>query len=413
MNIVFIHPNFPGQFGYLAEASGRDKDNKTVFITLATANKETQIQGVKKIIVADKKIEGSEGPEGKAGQQPQTSPALLVANGLMSLKKQDYLPDLIIGHSGPGTSFYVKDIFPETPFLSFFEWFHSPDKINDKFESAAEPDIKIRMNLRNKNLSILSDLCACDHGICPTNWQKSQFPEEFLEKLSVVHQGIDTDAFKPQEDQKFKTADLDLSDAKQLVTYTVNVLAPYMGFQQFMESIPAVLEQKPETHIVIAGSDRVAVKDESDNKKTYKSLILEKVQLDPDRVHFIEGLKYDEYKNLFQSSSVHVYLDSPLVLSRSLLEAMASECLVIAPDIPPVKEVIKDGKNGIIGDFSTPEKIAEKIVACLDYPSFMKEVKLKARKTIVEKYALKKVFPEYLNIIKKLVAKDKDQKQFG
>ncbi len=123
--------------------------------------------------------------------------------------------------------------------------------------------------------------------------------------------------------------------------------------------------------------------------------------------------RYDEYKNLFQSSSVHVYLDSPLVLSRSLLEAMASECLVIAPDIPPVKEVIKDGNNGIIGDFSTPEKIAEKIVVCLDYPSFMKEVKLKARKTIVEKYALKKVFPEYLNIIKKLVAKDKDQKQFG
>jgi glycosyltransferase involved in cell wall biosynthesis len=413
MNIVFIHPNFPGQFGYLAEASGKEKDNKTAFITLATANKEMQIPGVKKIIVADKKPEEPEGAKKKEGQQPQTSPALLVANGLMSLKKQDYVPDLIIGHSGPGTSFYVKDVFPETPFLSFFEWFHSPDKINDKFESAADPDLKIRMNLRNKNLSILSDLCACDHGICPTDWQKSQFPEEFLEKLSVVHQGIDTDSFKPQEDQKFKTDDLDLSDAKQLVTYTANVLAPYMGFQQFMESIPAVLKQKPETHIVIAGSDRVAVKDQSDNKKTYKSLILEKIELDLDRVHFLEGLKYDEYKMLLQSSSAHVYLDSPLVLSRSLLEAMASECLVIAPDIPPVKEVIKDGNNGIIADFSTPEKIAEKIIACLDYPSFMKEVKHKARKTIVEKYALKKVMPEHLNIIKKLVAKGKDQTQFG
>lgn len=408
MNIIFIHPNFPGQFGYLAEGFGSKKDNKTIFITSAATNKDVQIPGVKKIIFS------TENPQKQKDKQPaKIPPAISVANILMGLKKQKYAPDLIIGASGSGISFYVKDVFCDTPFISFFEWFHSPDKIHDKFEAAAEPDLKTRMNLRNKNLSILSDLCACDHGICPTGWQKSQFPKEFLEKLSVAHQGIDTDSFKPEKDQKFKTDSLDLSDVKQLVTYTVNVLAPYMGFQQFMEALPHVLKQKPDAHIAIVGPDRISIKDKSDNKQSYKSLILEKVKLDPDRVHFIDGLKHEEYKTILQTSSAHVYLDSPLVLSRSLLEAMSCECLVIAPDIPPVKEVIKDGTNGIIADFSSPEKIAEKIIACLDYPSFMKEVKQKARETIVEKYALKKVVPLHLKIIKELADSNKKSKQFG
>jgi hypothetical protein len=57
-----------------------------------------------------------------------------------------------------------------------------------------------------------------------------------------------------------------------------------LSFETMIIKIIAVLKQKPDAHIVIAGSDRVAVKDKSDNKKNYKSLFLEKVQLDTDRV---------------------------------------------------------------------------------------------------------------------------------
>ncbi len=408
MNIIFIHQDFPGQFQFLAEISGKVKDNKTLFITSADTNKDRHIPGVEKIIVSKKM------PEGKNDRQVSKNPSgLSVANVLADFKKKGYRPDLIIGYSGPGTCFYVKDVFPDTPFLGFFEWFHSPDKINDKFNSTAEPGLNVRMNLRNRNLSILSDLCACDFGICPTNWQKSQFPKEFHEKLSVVHGGIDTDFFQPLKDQKFKTDNLDLSDAKQLVTYTANVLAPYMGFQQFMEALPSVLKQKPDAHVAIVGADTVSFGDKSGRKKSYKSLILEKINLDQERIHFIDALTLENYKKLLQASNVHVYLNSPLVVSKSLLEAMSCECLVIASDIAPVKEVITDGSNGIIADFSSPEKITEKIIACLEYPSFMKAVRQKARKTINDNYAVAKVLPMQLDIMKKMIKQDHQPKIFG
>ncbi|SDU30243.1 glycosyltransferase [Desulfobacula phenolica] len=408
MNIVFIHPGFPGQFRFLAEMFGKDKRNKTIFITSVNKNKDRQIPGVRKIIFSEKM------PGRKTGApSPPTSPGLSVANILAGLKKQNYIPNLIIGTSGSGTCLYVKDVFPDTPFLCFFEWFHNQDNLPDNLNSTAEPDLKVRMKLRNRNLPVLADLYACDHGICPSGWQKSQFPKEFHSKLSVVHNGIDIGLFQPGKDQKFKTGNLDLSGVGQLVTYTANVLAPYKGFQQFMESLPAVLEQKPDVHVVIVGADHVVIKDKSGNKASYKSLILEKVKLDPDRVHFMDELIHEEYKRLLQASAVHICLDSPLVVSKFLLCAMSCECLVIAPDIAPVKEVITDGANGIIADFSSPDKIAEKIVACLDYPSFMTAVRQKARQTIAETYAIEKNLPLQLDIIKKLIHQGKPLKQFG
>ncbi|MCP3874541.1 MAG: hypothetical protein GY699_15470, partial [Desulfobacteraceae bacterium] len=54
MNFIFIHPDFPGPFGYQVKTIGRDKKNKVVFIT-SESKKEIQIPGVKKIIFLNKK----------------------------------------------------------------------------------------------------------------------------------------------------------------------------------------------------------------------------------------------------------------------------------------------------------------------------------------------------------------------
>ncbi len=401
MNILFLHPRFLGQFRVLAEFFGKNKENKTLFITTDITQKELQIPGVKKIIIAEKSPE-----EGKEGIPLKSPPGLPVANFMASLKKQNFIPDIIIGQSGSGISFYVKDVFPQTPFLCFFGWYHGSNTLQESFEPGSDQELKVKMDLRNKNMPILADLVACDVGICPAKWSKSQFPKEFHGKLNIVHDGIDTQRLKSSPGQTFKTDSLDLSGAKQVVTYTANLLAPYKGFGQFMEALPVVLEQKPDTYVVVLGADRVSFGDAKGDKKSYKSMILEKVKLDPDRVHFIDSLPYEDYIKLLQVSAVHVYIDSPLVVSRPLLEAMACECLVLASDILSVHEVIKDGTNGMIVDFSSPEKIAQKIINCLDFPSFMEKVKQKARQTIVDDYNLEKTVPEQLSIIKNMVKLD-------
>jgi glycosyltransferase involved in cell wall biosynthesis len=408
LNIVFIHPRFPGPFGLLAQVPGKNRNNKTFFITSAAFKDAGNIPGVTKLVFPQTPPAQHHTDIPKAEIQP----GLAVAHILAGLKRQQIVPDLIIGHSGSGTAFYVKDVFPHTPFLCFFEWYHTPDTVQDISTPVTGSDLKRRMDLRNRNLAILSDLCACDHGICPTAWQKDQFPEPFHKKLSVVHPGIDTHVFHPRKDQRFKTDFLDLSEAKHLITYTTNTLAPYMGFWQFMAALPDVLKLKPGTHIVIAGADRIVLETSSGGKKSYKSMICEKMDLNSKQVHFLENLSHDHYVTLLQASSVHVCIDSPLRVSPSLLQAMSCECLVMAPDISPVKEIITDGTNGIIVDFSTPVTISKKILACLNYPSFMKPLKQKARQTVIENHALEKTLPLHLEIMHTLV-NPKKRDQFG
>jgi glycosyltransferase involved in cell wall biosynthesis len=86
-----------------------------------------------------------------------------------------------------------------------------------------------------------------------------------------------------------------------------------------------------------------------------------------------------------------VYLTYPFVLSWSLLEAMASGCLVIGSRTPPVEEVIEHGRNGLLVDFFSPERIAAEIDMALQRQTELVPLREAARRTVLERYDLKRV----------------------
>ncbi len=390
MNLIFIHPNFPAQFRSMAEHLGRHPDNDIRFVT-ANPRPEWEIKGVKKEVFKD------EAPAQTLAAMQHRGEA--VAKVLLNLRKQGFKPDIIVGASGWGSTFFVKDVFPEVPFLGYFEWYYDARLPNARFGRKEPVTLGGRMELRERSQGILSDLASCDHGLCPTGWQKAQFPKEFHPKLSVVHEGINTAYFKPEPGKKLVLPDLDLSDAKEIVTYTARGFEPYRGFPQFIESIPKILERRPNAHVVIVGQDRICYGPKLPEGQTYKKIMTEKVALDPERVHFIEPLPYGKYLEVLQASTVHVYLTVPFVLSWSLLEAMACGCLVVASDTQPVKEVIQDGVNGVLTPFFDTKKLAEKVTACLEYPSFMDKIRENARQTVESRYHQEKMLKELFRIV--------------
>lgn len=397
---------------YIAQFLGKNSQNEVIFIT-ANPRPEWEISGVKKIIFKADTVESSLTSPALINFAGITANAEAVVKILVDLRKQKFIPDLIIGHSGWGSTLYIKDVFPASPFLGFFEWYYDAQGLNARFGRKKLPILGERTGLRNKNLPILSDLTACDHGICPTQWQKSQFPKAFHNKLSVIHEGIDPEFFKPQKKMKLNLPDLDLSAADEIVTYTSRGFEPYRGFPQFIRSVPQILEKRPNAHIVIVGEDRVCYGKKRPDGQTYKAIMEKEIHLDPEKVHFLDPLPYGRYLQVLQASTVHVYLTVPFVLSWSVLEAMSCECLVVASDTPPVKEVIQDGINGVLADFFNPEDIAQKVSACLEYPSFMETIKKNARKTIMDRFSLAKTLPRQINIMKQLTRPSRHKKIFG
>ncbi|MCF8108651.1 MAG: glycosyltransferase [Desulfohalobiaceae bacterium] len=411
MRVLLIHPNFPAQFRHLAQALGEDQAVTVVFAT-AAPRPEWEMPGVNKLVYQDPPEEvsgsGDLAPVARAHAKGEA-----VAEALLQLKARRFTPDVIYGHSGWGTTLYVKDVFPNTPFLGYFEWFYDPKGADFGFGRKKSPSFKARCRLRLKNFPILNDLQTCDQGICPMAWQKRQFPKDFLHKISVVHDGIDTEYFQPAPGKGLQIGDLQLQAGTEIVTYAARGMEPYRGFPQFMESLPLILEKRPNCRVLIAGTERVCYGPERSDGKTYKQAMLETVNLDPERVHFVGTLPYGQYKQVLQASSVHVYLTRPFVLSWSLLEAMACGCVVVGSDTEPVREVIQDGQNGFLTDFFSPKKIAERVAGVLEYPSFMAPIRRQARQTILEKYSLKGLLPKQIHSIQTIAGGAAQAPRFG
>ena len=85
-----------------------------------------------------------------------------------------------------------------------------------------------------------------DKLICPTNFQKNTAPNDFIDKINVIHDGIDTNLIKPQKNAKVSLGDknkIDLTKKDKVITFINRNLEPYRGYHIFMRSLPAILEQ--------------------------------------------------------------------------------------------------------------------------------------------------------------------------
>jgi len=399
MKILFLHSNFPAQFRHLALNLATDSNNRVLF---GTTRKEGQIPGVYKFIYAPYRKPSRETHHYIKPLENAVLQGQAVYRELEKLKKDGFIPDVIYGHSGWGPTLFIKDIFPQAKLLCYFEWFYR-DKGSDVGFDPAEPvTTDDRLRIRMKNTPILADLYSCDAGLCPTLWQRNQFPKEYHSKLNVLHDGIDTQYFSPQKGEKLilPSMGLDLSDAKEIVTYVSRGMEPYRGFPQFMESVSLLQKRRNNCHVVVVGEDRVAYGRSLPDGKTFKQLMLETLDLDLSRLHFTGRLSYPQYLQVLRASSAHVYLTRPFVLSWSMLEAMSTGCLIIASNTQPVTEVINDGVNGILVDFFSPQDIVEKLENVLDNPDEMETLRMNARKTIIEKYSLDDLLPKHLEWLK-------------
>ncbi len=216
-------------------------------------------------------------------------------------------------------------------------------------------------NCRTRTLSahLLLALAACDHGVCPTEWQKRQHPPEFHAKISTIFDGIDTDRAKPDPAARFALSNgCVLAPGDEVLTYVARTLEPYRGFPSFAHALPELLRRRPALQVVVLGGDEVAYGLTASGDASWRATLQAELDLDPTRVHFLGRIPHADYLRLLQVSAAHVYLTVPFVLSWSMLEAMACGAPVIGSATPPVEEVITDGHNGLLVDFFSPAMIA-------------------------------------------------------
>ncbi|MFA6988541.1 MAG: hypothetical protein WC197_00590, partial [Candidatus Gastranaerophilaceae bacterium] len=187
MRILFLHKSFPAQFRQLATYLAQDKNNQVVYLT---NRKDLEIEGIKKIVYdLAKEVEPTTHPYMKFYEE-----AILHGQGALrialQLRAQGFIPDVIIGHSW-GQSMFIKDVYPQVPYIAHIEWFYNAK--NSDIDFVSEPNIDFKAKTRVKNSHLLVDLYSCDKILTPTKWQLEQIPNEFHNKASIIHEGIGTE----------------------------------------------------------------------------------------------------------------------------------------------------------------------------------------------------------------------------
>ncbi len=408
MNILFIHQNFPAQFKHMAPALARDPGN-TVVAVGQKQDHSANLPGVRHLWYAE-----PQGPSQGTHQylrrlEASVRRGQVAFRVLDQLAREGFKPDLICAHTGWGESFYLREACPDVPVLGYFEFYYHPTGADVGFDPEFPADLNDSARVRTLNAGVLLGLESCDRGLVPTRWQHSLFPTRYQDMLQVVHDGVDTDLLKPDPDAKAVLPDGTVLAADQeVVTYVSRNLEPYRGFHTLIRALPKLLKSRPKAHIVVVGGDDRGYGRPAPEGRTWREIYLEEAGLnlhDPDmaRVHFTGRVPYPLFVRILQVSSVHVYLTCPFVLSWSMLEAMSCGCLVVGSATPPVREVLEDGKNGLLTDFFDPGRLADTVARVLDNPKDMEPLRRAARQTVQERYDLKRVcLPAQLELIKKM-----------
>ncbi|RZA22848.1 MAG: glycosyltransferase [Proteobacteria bacterium] len=397
MNIMFVHQNMPGQFKNLAPLLAGNPANKVVFVT---KRKQVEIPGVRKLLYKPSR-----------GAHPSTHHYLrLFENSVLhgqqvvrvaqDLRKEGFVPDVIVAHPGWGESLFLKDVFPNSPLLSYCEYYYQGEGGDVGFEAPASLDQLCRLRARNAHL--LSALEACDQGWSPTEWQRSRHPEAFLPKIEVVFDGIDTDQLRPDENASFTLPSGEiLTRHDEVITYVARNLEPYRGFPTFMRALPKILERRPNAKVVVVGGDEVSYGAAPGDGLTWRQVMMDEVSFDTARVHFVGTLPYERYVELLQVSKAHLYLTVPFVLSWSFMEAMAAGCVIVGSRTRPVEEVLRNGENGFLTDFFSPDAVAADLDMALDHPD-RERIRAQARQTVLERYQLRLCIARQMEMLNNL-----------
>lgn len=394
MKIVFVHQNFPGQFVRLAgifAAEGHE------VVGLGT-RKTCQVPGIRY-----RSYEPVPGPDQKDfhGRYHHATHRLQYAFGVAhlarGLQREGFEPDLVVVNTGWGENLFLREIWPKARHVAYLEYYHLAKLGTDM---GFDPEFPVRneerlWQTRIKNAFQLGAFDVADAAVAPTRFQRDLFPAGIRERIEVIHDGIDTEALKPDPGAFLRVRQEGPRLDRQIpvVTYVTRNIEPMRGSHHVIRSLPEILAIDPRLQVIILGGSGSSYGPPPADGRSWYQIFKDEVKdkVDWSRVHFPGQVTYGQFVRVLQISAAHLYLTYPFVLSWSMIEAMSLECRLIASDVEPVREVAQDGVNARLFGFFDRAAMVDRVRRAIEEPEEAAALARTARSHAVERYDFKTV----------------------
>ncbi len=404
MKILFIHQNFPGQFKHIAPELVK-RGHEVYAMPLQEKTNQNK-NGIRYCSYQVNRSTSKNIHPWISDFETKIIRAEACFLAAMQLKSEGLYPDLIIAHYGWGESMFLKEVWPRAKLSLYCEFFYNKFNQDVNFDPEfSSKSVGEAPRLMLKNLNNLTHFEFADCGISPTKWQASTYPTPFKEKISVIHDGIDTSVLVPNNKSiLYINNKIKITKNDDVITFVNRNLEPYRGYHIFMRSLPLILKSNPKAKVLIVGGDGVSYGSKPPGNAKWKDIFFSEIESsltdqEKKRIFYLGFISYDNFISLMQVSTVHIYLTYPFVLSWSLLEAMSIGCSVIASDTSPLHEVISHNQNGLLVDFFDYEKLAKYTLDLLSNPILREKLSKNARESMISKYDLKLCLEQQINWI--------------
>ncbi len=400
MHILFVHQNFPAQFGHIAEYLVKKKGFRCSF---ASQQSPGQVEGIERI-----QYHVKSGATERTHYCSRTfENAIWHSHALYEAlqSRPDLRPDLVVAHSGFLTTVFLRELY-DCPIVNYFEYFYQPRGADMDFRPDFPSPPLNRLRARARNATLLLDLENCDAGYSPTHWQRARLPKIFHDKVRVIFDGIDIDMWKPRTGLPRRLGQFAIPDGMKVVSYVSRGMESMRGFDIFMKAAHVLSKMRKDVLFLVVGQDRVCYGGDREmtGRLTFKEWVLAQGDYDLSRFVFTGLVPAPVLADLFCLTDLHIYLTVPFVLSWSLVNALACGATVLASDTAPVRELIEPGQTGLVEDFFDVEGLARTASRVLDASQDYRHLGAAGAALVRERCSLEVCLPQMLQLYEAAVA---------
>jgi L-malate glycosyltransferase len=218
------------------------------------------------------------------------------------------------------------------------------------------------------------------------------------QRVTVVHSGVDCERFRAPtlEERAAARGELNIADGEFVIS-AVGALEQRKGHRYLIAAIGAIAASgKFRCFIVGQGLIGRVLQDEI---AVIRNL---------DRIKLLG--RVDDVRGLLWASDAFAMPSLKEGLGVAALEAMASALPVIASDVGGLREVVEDGRSGIIVPPANPEKIASAIKRLAESPELRSQMSAAARARVVENYSMEQMAARTLALYRECVRKTRGER---
>jgi glycosyltransferase involved in cell wall biosynthesis len=413
LHLLCIEPSFPGRLGTVADWLVRKRGYHCRFCCTRTESQDYWPQSTGNGLEVILYSLGGVAREPSVTWNRTLERGLCYAYGCWEMLTARRLRpiDLVLGRSaGFGSSLYFPVFQPETPIVNLFDYYFQPHA-NDLAEGSGT-DLPVEY-FHWRRAANAMDLLDLENGVLPwtqTFWQRDLFPAEYRQDFLVLFDGVDADRFNRTRNGPHQRVILGRTIPPEIrvVTCIARNLDRLRGFDRFMELANRLARIRSDILFVVVGGSQVqrGLDVLFYNKDFREHVLLQNPPFDPDRFWFLGSIAPTTIKEVLEASDLHFYPSRPYVVSRSLVEAMAAGCVIIAGDAAPAREFIIPGQNGLLAPVDDIDAWENLALSILENPKAHDSLGQAAATLVREKFSQRATLPLLAKFFDKVVKRE-------